>query len=138
MRVNNIAKALGVSGDTVRYYTRIGYIRPHKNANNGYKEYSKKDATRLKFILSARQLGFSVTDIGNIIQEAEKGKVACPLVRQLIDQRLQETEKRFLETVELFERMKAAVMDWQDKPDKEPTGDMICHLIENFSYTNTK
>lgn len=135
MRVNHIAEALGISGDTVRYYTRIGYIRPHKNANNGYKEYSEKDAKRLKFILGARQLGFSVTDIGRIIQEAEKGKSACPLVRQLIDKRLKETEKQFSETVELFERMKAAVLDWQDKPDKAPTGDMICHLIENFSYT---
>ena len=138
MKVNQLAQNLGISGDTVRYYTRIGYVNPVKNQSNGYKEYSEKDQSRMRFILSARQLGFTVEDIGNIISEAEKGKTPCPLVRRLIDQRLHENEQRFNETVALRKRMEAAVTDWHHKPDKAPTGDMICHLIENFEFANNK
>ena len=132
MRVTQVAKELGVSADTVRYYTRIGFLVPEKHQVNGYKEYNQENLQRLRFILSARQLGFSVDDIGQIIGEAEKGRTPCPLVRRLIDQRLHEMEKRFIETARLRKRMLAAVDDWSTKPDKAPTGQMICHLIEGF------
>ena len=133
MKVKDMAASLDVTVDTVRYYTRIGYLKPKKNDLNGYKEYSKTDLSRLRFILSARQLGFSVGDIGEILSVAGKGKSPCPLVRNLIQQRFENTEKQFLQTVALHNRMKAALEEWKDKPDKEPTGHMICHLIEEFN-----
>ena len=79
MRVIQLAKELGVSADTVRYYTRIGFLAPQKHQVNGYKEYNQENLQRLRFILSARQLEFSVNDISQIIGEAEKGRTACPL-----------------------------------------------------------
>lgn len=132
MRVNQLATALDITGDTVRYYTRIGLLTPKRNINNGYKEYTAADVKRLGFILGARQLGFSVKDIEIILAEAKAGRTACPLVRELIEERLKETEKKFADTKALRRRMQAAVKDWQSKPDKAPTGHMICHLIESF------
>lgn len=132
MRVKKLAEKLGVTADTVRYYTRIMYLNPSKNSTNGYKNYEEKDIKRLRFILSARQLGFSVEDVGEIIGVAEKGETPCPLVRRLIDQRLQQTEKQFLEAVALRQRMKNALVEWESKPNKIPDGHMICHLIEEF------
>jgi len=85
---------------------------------------------RLTFILSARQLGFSVEEIKNIIIEANKGHTACPLVRKIVQHRLEETEKQFQAALLLREKLRNAISDWQSKPDKVPTGHMICHLIE--------
>lgn len=132
MRVTELSKRLCITPDTVRFYTRIGFMTPTKSPVNGYKYYSEKDFQRLRFILSARQLGFSVNDIGQILDETAKGRAACPLVRRLIKQRLNEIEKRFTETACLRDRMLAAVEEWESKPDKSPTGDMLCHLIEDF------
>lgn len=132
MRVKEFADVLKTTPDTVRYYSRIGYLKPAINKLNGYKEYSNTDLNRLRFVLSARHLGFSVDDIGEILAVADKGNTPCPLVRDLIQKRLEKTEKQFLETVNLHDQMKAAVNEWKDKPDKEPTGDTICHLIEDF------
>lgn len=132
MRVNELSKQLRISADTVRFYSRIGFLTPTKSLANGYKDYSENDLQRLRFILGARQLGFSVEDIGQILGETSKGRSACPLVRRLIKQRLNEIEKRFIETERLRKRMLAAVKDWDLKPDKAPTGHMVCHLIEGF------
>lgn len=132
MRVNQLANEIGVTGDTVRYYTRIGFLKPAKNPCNGYKEYSPKDRRLLRFILSARQLGFSVNDVGEILHTAEQGISACPLVRRLIQQRLEENERSFWDSERLRQRMLNAVETWNQKPDRTPTGDMICHLIEEF------
>ena len=133
MKVNELAKSLAVTPDTVRFYTRNGFLSPNRNPLNGYKIYSKQDQQRLSFIISARQLGFSVDEIAHILTEADKGHSACSLVREIIEQKLIETEQQFQQTLALRNRLKMAIEDWQDKPDKEPTGEMICHLIEGFS-----
>ncbi|MFT5852212.1 MAG: MerR family Zn(II)-responsive transcriptional regulator of zntA [Colwellia sp.] len=134
MRVTELANALNTTPDTVRYYTRIGLIEPIKSPENGYKYYGKMVQQRLKFILSARQLDFSVEEIKDILSEADKGHSACPLVREIIEHRLAETEKQFQEALLLREKLRNAISDWQSKPDKAPTGQMICHLIEDETF----
>tara|TARA_R110001592_G_scaffold200586_1_gene449462 strand:+ start:2725 stop:3153 length:429 start_codon:yes stop_codon:yes gene_type:complete len=135
MRVNQVAKLLSVTPDTVRFYTRIKLLQPSKSSSTGYRDYSEKEVNRLRFVLSARQLGFSVSDIQQILAEADDKKSPCMMVRRLIDQRLHETEQRFSEMLELRERMCQAVIEWNDKPNKAPTEHTICHLIEGFSLT---
>ena len=130
MRVTELAKAMNTTPDTVRYYTRIGLIVPIKSPDNGYKTYSEKVQQRLKFILSARHLDFSVEEIKDILAESDKGHTACPLVREIVEHRLAETEKQFQATLLLREKLRNAINDWQSKPNKAPTGHMICHLIE--------
>ena len=134
VRVNQLAKELNITADTVRYYTKEGFLQPKKNHHNGYKEYSTQDLQRLRFIVCARQLGFTVKDIQEILDVADTGKTPCPLVRQLITERLRETEQHFENTARLRNRMQTAINDWNAKPDRAPTGHMICHLIEEFVY----
>jgi len=130
MRVTELAKAMNTTPDTVRYYTRIGLIVPIKSPNNGYKTYGEKVQQGLKFILSARHLDFSVEEIKSILTESDKGNTACPLVREIVEHRLSETEKQFQAALLLRQRLRASIDDWHDKPNKVPTGDMICHLIQ--------
>tara|TARA_R110000868_G_scaffold96209_1_gene264711 strand:+ start:166 stop:594 length:429 start_codon:yes stop_codon:yes gene_type:complete len=137
MKVSELARQLGVTADTVRFYTRINILDPTKNSVNGYRTYSQKDVNRLKFVLSARQLGFSVDDIQQILDHSDNKKSPCPMVRRLLDQRLHETEQRFLEMQLLRLHMQKAVLEWSQKPDKVPTGNMICHLIEDFALQTT-
>ena len=131
MKVAELAKSLGTTADTVRYYTRLELLKPAKSVN-GYKLYSNKEVSRLKFILSARNLGFSVADIKQILNESEDGKSACPLVRSLIKERLEETEKQFQAMLALRGKMSSALSQWEEMEDKAPTANMVCHLIENF------
>lgn len=140
MRVTQLAESLGVKPDTVRFYTRIGLLEPSKSIDNGYKFYGPKQQSRLRFILSSRHLGFSVEDIKQIFAEADAGKSPCHTVRKLIDIRLNQIEQRLTDTLRLRDRMLTAVDNWNDKPDSQPTGNMVCHLIEEFEDTtnNTK
>jgi DNA-binding transcriptional MerR regulator len=133
MQVKQIAGSLGITAETVRYYTRIGLVTPFKNSLNGYKDYSEADIQRLRFIVNARHLGFSIEDIAAIIQEADKGLSPCPMVRSLIKTRLEELDRRFLEMQALRDSMQKALKDWQAEPDKAPTGAMVCHLINSCS-----
>lgn len=124
---------MSVTAETVRYYTRIGLLSPDRHPTNDYKIYGQEQQTRLRFVIAARSLGFSLEDIRQILDVADSGKTPCPVVRELIEVRLQEVEQRFQHMAHLRDRMHAAVADWRSKPDKAPTGQMICHLIEGFT-----
>ena len=133
MRVKQMAQQLGVTADTIRFYTRNGILSPQKNQINGYRKYGEKDIQRMRFIISARQLGFSVNDIKDILVEADNHHSPCPTVRRIIKERLEETENQFNEMVKLRQRMDHAIRDWEHKPDSMPDGKTICALIEEFN-----
>ncbi|ASP40069.1 MerR family transcriptional regulator [Bacterioplanes sanyensis] len=129
MKVQQLATLSGVKADTIRHYVRIGLLVPQKGSN-GYHQFSDTDARRLSFIMQARQLGFTLHDIGQIMALAEHGESPCPTVRQLIEPRLSEARSRLAAMQQLVERMEAAVEQWQHQPDCHPCGYHICHLIE--------
>lgn len=137
MHVKQLAKLMAVTPDTVRYYTRVKLLQPMSSDINGYRHYSQGDQKRLRFILSARQLGFSVKDIQSIIHESEQGNCPCPLTRELISRRLAETEALFQETLKLRNRMQSALKQCNSAPDRV-SGEQICGLIETFVDPNTE
>jgi len=60
MTVTELANVISTTPDTVPYYNKMAFITARKKPNNGYKTYGKSAQNRLKFMLSARQLNFSV------------------------------------------------------------------------------
>src|SRR5690606_41408758 len=51
----------------IRYYEEIGLIPPAVRKESGYREYSETDVHRLSFVRRARELGFSVKEIGELL-----------------------------------------------------------------------
>jgi DNA-binding transcriptional MerR regulator len=80
-KVTELAKAAGVTPDTVRHYTRLGLIRAAKDRQNGYRFFSGEALARLRFIKVAQGLGFTLKDIKLIFRDADKGDSPCPRVR---------------------------------------------------------
>ena len=132
MQVNQLAKALNTTPDTVRYYTRIGLLHPEKNENNAYKHYSDADKQRLNFILCARQMGFSVEEVTRILAQADAGNGPCPQIRNIVEQRLTESQERLAQTLNLNQRLANCLAQWRKAPEQAPTGMMLRELIEEF------
>ena len=138
MTVSQLAKSLNVSPDTIRHYVRCGLLTPKRHSENGYKLFSADDEKRLRFILQAKDLGFSLGDIQTIIDQSQNGESPCPQVREIMDQRLKETEAKIKAMQQTYEKMQDAVARWQYQPDCNPTGQHICHLIEGISQNQNE
>jgi len=67
MNIGEASKATGVSAKMIRYYEEIGLIPPPARTASGYRAYSESDLHRLNFVRSARDLGFSVKEIGELL-----------------------------------------------------------------------
>ena len=133
MTVAELARRAGVTPDTVRHYTRNGLLTPIRDASNGYRNYCADDLARMVFIRKARSLGFSLSDIGDILTESKQGHSPCPQVRKVMDERLQETRRRLADMAKLQKRMEHAVALWANMPDGMPDGHDVCHLIEKIA-----
>ena len=136
--VTAVARQYGVSPDAVRHYTKLGLLRPLRSEINGYRYFDVAQENKLAFILSAKKLGFSLKEIGQILHTAEQGDTPCPLVRELIQKRLSEIREEVAESQRLVSRLEVACDKWRELPDRMPSGDSICHLIETWQALVTE
>jgi len=71
LTIGKFAAAEGVGVETVRFYQRRGLLTPPERRDSGFREYSEADRWRLAFIRRARQLGFTLGEIGELLGPAE-------------------------------------------------------------------
>jgi MerR family copper efflux transcriptional regulator len=67
MVIGAVARKTGVPAKTIRYYEETGLIPPAERAPNGYRVYGERAIHLLQFVKRARDLGFSVADVGNLL-----------------------------------------------------------------------
>ncbi len=134
---SELAKKTEVPVFTVRHYTRIGLLKPLRNRRNNYKMYQLSDTTRLRFIIAAKELGFTLTEISEILDEAKHGKSPCPMVREIVKTRLEENKKKIRELKSLQKKMESALDDWSTMKNSMPNGESVCHLIESVAEMKT-
>lgn len=93
MNIGEASKASGVSAKMIRYYEDTGLIPAAARTQSGYRAYARNDVHRLGFIRRARNLGFSVAEIGELLglwsdrarQSADVKRVAKAHIAELED-----------------------------------------------------
>ena len=93
MTIGHAAKASGISVKMLRYYERVGLLPEPPRTDAGYRLYTPQDVHTLRFVRRARDLGFSVEQILNLLglwqdrtrASADVKHVATAHVRELRD-----------------------------------------------------
>lgn len=135
MTASVLAKRANVPLFTVRHYTRIGLLKPSRDLRNGYKVYSQTDKDRLRFIASAKELGFTLAEIEEILDHAAHDESPCPMVREIVEKRITENKEKIRELKRLQKRLERAADMWKTMKNSEPDGHSVCRLIESFAET---
>jgi len=133
MTASVLAKRTNVPLFTVRYYTRIGLLKPSRDLRNGYKVYKPSDEDRLRFISAAKDLGFTLAEIEEILDHAAHDESPCPMVRDIVEKRVKENMEKIRELKRLQGRLEGAVEQWKTMENSEPNGHSVCRLIESFA-----
>src|SRR5690606_38323119 len=95
----------------LRYYESIGLLVPASRGDNGYRHYSPADLRALAFIRRARELGFSLAEIGKLLSLWKDRERASAEVRALAQAHIDELDRKLEEMTRLRETLAELVAD---------------------------
>ncbi|GFN30703.1 MerR family transcriptional regulator [Paenibacillus xylaniclasticus] len=72
MKVQEVARRLGVTPRAVRFYEEKGLVHPHKDEVNGYRLYTEDDIERLRWIVTLRELGLPLASIAEVLESTSR------------------------------------------------------------------
>ena len=133
MRIGQVAKAAGVGIDAVRFYEREGLIRAPARRPSGYRDYTPDVVVSLRFIRRAKELGFSLKEISELLR-LEASEDATPAdVRERAEAKLEVLEER----IRSLQRMRRALRKLVEScPGKGPLRD--CSILRALAPEEKK
>jgi MerR family copper efflux transcriptional regulator len=94
MNIGQAAAASGVSAKMIRHYEVVGLMPAPKRTESGYRQYSDTEAHTLRFIRQARDLGFSIREIGELLSLWHNRQRPSRLVKAMAEVHIQALEQK--------------------------------------------
>jgi len=98
MTIGELAKAAGVNPQTIRYYEREGLLaKPHRWRDSNYRDFGDDALVRLRFVRSAKDLGFTLREIRDLLDLHLLPAASCDDTAALLDRKIADSDKRLAE-----------------------------------------
>jgi DNA-binding transcriptional MerR regulator len=129
MLIGELADALGIPTQTVRFYERRGLLPRPDRAPNGYRVYDGATVTRLTFIRTAQSAGLTLAEIGRIIALRDDGTAPCTHVGELLETKIDEVRERRRQLAVLEGELEQLVERGRRLDPADCTDADICHIL---------
>lgn len=126
LTIGRLAAATGANIETIRYYEKIGMFAKPDRSRGGYRHYARKHVDSLNFICRARELGFPLATIRDLIRLNEGG-ACCEQARAVTMAHRQEVRRKIADLKRLDRELKLLIDECQ--PDRWPT----CPIMDALS-----
>lgn len=134
LRIGELARAAGISADTLRHYERKGLLKPRRSAN-GYREYPAHAVERIRMIRSALALGFQLDDLAGVFKVRDSGGAPCRQVRDLASVKLNEVESLVQRLIAIRNELRGLLEEWDQRLDST-AADEPARLLEMLAATS--
>lgn len=127
MLIGQVADQTGVTTKALRFYEREGLVPEPDRTAGGYRSYEPSVVDRIAFIKDAQAAGFTLAQVGEILEIRDAGEPPCGHVTTLVHERLAQVEQRLRE----MEAIRVELHRIETRADAfEPDGcDGYCGLI---------
>lgn len=125
---SELAHRAGVNKETLRFYEKKGLLPNPVRTDGGYRQYSAKDLDRLLFIKNAKELGFSLAEIKELLAIADGDIYKCCDVRQIAESKLDHINNQMMHFRKLKRTLSKLVTECQQAKTIRN-----CPIIESLS-----
>ena len=94
MKIGEVAKRSGVGIETIRYYEREGLLQEPERRPSGYRQYDESTLKRLEYISRAKELGFTLAEIRELLELSFAAHKGCDHIRQRADAKIADIENK--------------------------------------------
>lgn len=129
MRTRQLAAHAGVNTETLRYYERRGLLQKPPRTPGGYREYPSTAVDLLRFIRRAKELGFTLDEVEELIHLDRGGPDSCDAARALAEARKADLETRIAD----LQRMRASLSELIATCELD-RADRTCALLEAVAH----
>lgn len=127
LTIGQVARQAGVGVETIRFYEREGLIAEPARRESGYRQYGPEAVTRIRFVRHARDLGFSLKEIRELLELRVHPESSCADVRARVRSKIEDVESKMASLA----RMKAALARLELRCGGQgPTSD--CPILEEL------
>ena len=105
MTIGQMARSAGASVETIRFYEREGLLEHPARSASGYRKYAPEAVARLRMIRQAKELGFSLNEIKELLALRVAPGKSCSDVRARTERKIADIDQR----IAALKRMKAAL-----------------------------
>jgi Cu(I)-responsive transcriptional regulator len=121
MNIGEAADAAGVSAKMIRHYEQIGLVPEAARTDSGYRQYTERDVSLLRFIRQSRRLGFSMEQIADLLGLWSNDRRASREVKALAQAHLDALEEKMREMAEMQQALKRLVTSCHGDDDPHCT-----------------
>lgn len=123
LRISEAAERSGVPASTLRYYEKVGLLRPRRT-DAGYRIFDQASQDRIAFVLTVKRLGLPLPRVRELLAvwDAQPCRAVQDRLRDLVDAQLEETRRRIGELRELERQL----LDGRARLDATPASDRAC------------
>ncbi len=108
--IGQLAKAVGVNIQTVRYYERLKLLGPSARRPSGYRVYGEDEERRLRFIKNAQALGFRLQEIAELLNLRVNARARCGDVQRKAEAKLQCVEAKLRDLQALARALRSLML----------------------------
>lgn len=109
--IGKLAAASGLSADAIRFYEKQGLITPVDRSASGYRQYDSRSLTRIEFITHAKEVGFTLDEIHQLLLLKDDSAGSCAEVKAYGRQKIEEINRKLV----VLARMKTSLTDLVNK-----------------------
>jgi MerR family copper efflux transcriptional regulator len=127
-----VARAAGVSPDTIRHYERLGILPRATRTEAGYRIYPPSAVERVLVVQRALRIGFTLAELAEVLKTRDAGGAPCHRVYQLAQEKLKgiETDIEALKRTKGY--LKKVLTDWEQRIQRAGPGQKA-HLLHSLS-----
>jgi DNA-binding transcriptional MerR regulator len=127
-----LAKATGVSPDTVRHYERIGVLPKAVRSSSGYRIYPESAVERVNVVQRALRIGFTLSELAEVLKARDAGGAPCQRVFELAQEKLAgiRTDIAALKQTERY--LDRVLTDWKSRVQRAGRGQKA-HLLHSLT-----
>lgn len=94
LTIGQVAKATGVTVETVRFYEKQGLIAPPQRSEAGYRQYPGDAVRRVRFIQRAKEVGFTLSEIGELLALRQEPGTSCGDIKLRATQKIEVIDQK--------------------------------------------
>lgn len=133
LKPSQLARQCGINIETLRYYEKRELLDPPLRTPKGYRLYTEADAVKIRFIKNAQRLGFTLTEISELLKLRVQAGMACDPVLRKTEAKLEEVERKIKDLKSMRKVLKDLTVTCRNK---SPTSH--CPVLESFEAGKRK